>query len=478
MVKSDAGSGLAYPGVGYANEAVVLYSEIDPVLHNAVAAGRYGQPVPNPLPAGLTAADYPSSTINYAPAYFLVNGEPYSAASPTLAAGNVGEPTLVRFLNAGLKTHVPVLDGQYLRLVAEDGKPYPHAKEQYSVMLPALKTVDAILTPSAVGRFALFDRRLDLTTDAWPDGGMLAFLTVGGGGPAPVALDNAYSLGEDGVLAIAAPGVLGDDTGSAALSANLVSGVSNGTLSLLADGSFSYTPNANYFGIDSFTYTANDGVQDSNAATVSLTVNPVNDRPVGTDDSYRIVTGGVLTVAASGVLANDSDADGDTLTAAVVGTALPGLTLNPDGSFTYDTKVANPLPTTTVKFTYQALDSTSHSTWTTARIRVTDNHAPVAVNDSVSTSMNVALVIPVLGNDYDPDTAADPSNTLDPTSVRVSGFLTIATQQGGTATVDTVSGTITFTPSPDFTGVDSFVYRVRDTLGLRSELATVQVNVM
>ena len=64
---------------------------------------------------------------------------------------------------------------------------------------------------------------------------------------------------------------------------------------------------------DSFTYKANDGTADSNVATVTITVNPVNDAPVATDDASRPTRTRTLTVAAPGVLANDTDTDGDAL---------------------------------------------------------------------------------------------------------------------------------------------------------------------
>ena len=89
-------------------------------------------------------------------------------------------------------------------------------------------------------------------------------------------------------LTIAGAGVLANDSDveGSALSAVLVSGPGNGTLTLNADGSFTYTPNANYNGADSFTYKANDGVADSATVTVSLTVTAVNDAPVAVADSY------------------------------------------------------------------------------------------------------------------------------------------------------------------------------------------------
>ena len=109
---------------------------------------------------------------------------------------------------------------------------------------------------------------------------------------------------------MAAPGVLGNDTdvdGDRADGGRWSSGPAHGTLTLNADGSFTYTPSANYNGADSFTYKANDGTADSNVATVTITVGAVNDAPVADDDAYDADEDTPLTVAAPGVLGNDSD---------------------------------------------------------------------------------------------------------------------------------------------------------------------------
>jgi len=168
-VTNDFAAGQAYgPSTAYTTEAMLLFSEIDPVLHGHVAAGSYGQPPPGGIP----------STFNYEPKYFLINGAPYSASSSPIAGGSVGGKVLLRFLNAGLKSHVPVLQGLDMSIVAEDGNTYGFAKLQYSLLLPAGKTTDVIVTPATFGSYALYDRRLALTNGAVSGGGMLAHLSV------------------------------------------------------------------------------------------------------------------------------------------------------------------------------------------------------------------------------------------------------------------------------------------------------------
>src|SRR5205807_991537 len=136
----------------------------------------------------------------------------------------------------------------------------------------------------------------------------------------PLASANSYSVNEDNTLNVSAAGVLTNDSDveGSPLTAVLVSGPANGSLTLNANGSFTYTPNANFNGTDSFTYKANDGALDSNVATITLTVTPVNDAPVATAEGYATSEDTPLIVAAAGVLANDSDIDGDPLTAVLV----------------------------------------------------------------------------------------------------------------------------------------------------------------
>jgi len=338
-------------------EPVALFSEIDPSQNVAVYA------------ATGDVTSYPS-TVDYNPTYFLINGESHDTASPppAIPAGMPGKDVLVRFLNAGLRSHTPAIVGLDMRLVAEDGNPYPGLlKRQASSLLPAGKTLDVLVAMPAVdATYPLFDRMLDLSSDNQADGGMLAYLKVGTGSPPPTQppepVLTSYDAIEDTALIGAAPGGVSGAT--------LVSGPSNGILVLNGDGSFTYTPYENFSGSDGFTYRAGNGT----LVEVALNVSFENDVPVAADDGpYVNAIGPNITVAAPGVLGNDTDPDGDTLRAVIEGTAPAGLTLHADGSFEYTGGTA-------VTFTYRASDGTGLSNSAT----VTLNINPVA---------NIALTV-------------------------------------------------------------------------------------
>ncbi len=159
----------------------------------------------------------------------------------------------------------------------------------------------------------------------------------------PVASADAFEVDGNGVLVVdAETGVLANDVDSDGdtLTAQLVTQAGNGVVSLNDNGSFTYTPNTDFTGGDSFTYQANDGSTTSNIVTATITVNdPTGENriPVATNDSYEAQENETLNVnAALGVLANDTDADDDSLTAQIVGQPSNGsVTLNSDGSFSY-----------------------------------------------------------------------------------------------------------------------------------------------
>ncbi|MEZ5866177.1 MAG: Ig-like domain-containing protein [Geminicoccaceae bacterium] len=285
----------------------------------------------------------------------------------------------------------------------------------------------------------------------------------------PTTANDSYVVAEDNILDVtAADGVLHNDADpeNQPLTANLVAGPDHGDLTLNADGSFTYTPDPDYFGTDYFFYTANDGVADSTGITsVELTVNPVNDPPAATDDGYSTAEDTILTVtAADGVLDNDGDVENDPLAAILAtGPAHGDLTLNADGSFTYTPDVDF---FGTDSFTYTAFDGQAPSQPAIVTLTVTPvNDAPVAADDTAETTLLTAVAIPVLANDGDVD------GTLDPTSVIVTGDPT-----NGTTTVNP-DGTVTYTPNFLFIGEDSFTYTVDDNLGATANEATVAVTV-
>ena len=178
-------------------------------------------------------------------------------------------------------------------------------------------------------------------------------------------------------MSIAAPGVLDNDgdVNGDDLTAVLVTDVSHGTLTLNADGSFSYLPQVNFNGSDSFTYRADDGTDESDLATVTISVNAVNDAPVAINDGYSVVTGDSLTVNVPGVLGNDSDEEGDMLTAVLQDGPNDGaLALSSDGSFIYTPDLGF---VGDDSFIYQAYDGVSFSNVATVAITVLpSNTAP------------------------------------------------------------------------------------------------------
>ncbi len=294
---------------------------------------------------------------------------------------------------------------------------------------------------------------------------MRATLNTAGNNP-PVAANDSYSVDQDNTLSVAAPGVLGNDSDPDGnpLTAALVSPVSHGVMTLHGDGSFSYTPATGYAGGDSFTYKANDGAADSNPATVSITVNNMNDPPTAVNDTYNMDKDTTLSVPTPGVMGNDSDPDGNPITAVLVsGIGHGSLALNTNGSFTYT-------PTAGYSggdsFTYKANDGTADSNVATVSITVkATNQIPAAVNDSYETGKDTTLTVAapgVLGNDTDPD--GDPL-----TAVLVAGV------NHGSLTLN-ANGSLTYTPTAGYTGPDSFTYKANDGAA-DSNVATVAIMV-
>jgi VCBS repeat-containing protein len=203
----------------------------------------------------------------------------------------------------------------------------------------------------------------------------------------PAAVADSYQVNEGQTLNVnAANGVLANDSdpNNDTLTAVLTGGASSGTLALQPNGSFAYTPAAGFTGVATFAYQADDGALRSNNATVTITVVAVNDPPTAQPDSYSTAEDTALDVGGSGVLGNDSDPDGDALTARLVRNVANGvLQLNANGSFGY-APPANFNGTTT--FTYRARDASLESDVTTVTITVTAVNDPPFVTNSPPTS--------------------------------------------------------------------------------------------
>ena len=286
---------------------------------------------------------------------------------------------------------------------------------------------------------------------------------------APVARDDEYAINEDGAITVAVPeaGVLGNDSDpdGDSLAAALVSAPAHGTLNLHADGTFTYSPEANFSGIDTFTYRASDGAVTSNVATVSITVRPVNDPPRASNDEYATDEDVPLAVPAAGVLGNDTDPDGDPLTTypLVSGPAHGRLHLNADGSFTY---TPDPDFSGTDSFTYLASDGDMFSNGATVTITVRPvNDPPRARDDSFETNEDVPLEVGVPGV-LDNDADVDPD--------ALSAVL-VSDPAHGTLNLE-ADGSFSYTPAENYSGEDSFTYEAGDGSAV-SDVATVSIAV-
>jgi VCBS repeat-containing protein len=134
----------------------------------------------------------------------------------------------------------------------------------------------------------------------------------------PTAVDDTGSVAEGGTLNQATPGILDNDSDPDSdpltISTTPVTSPTNGSLTLGTDGSYTYTHDGSETTADSFVYEVCDTGSLCDNATVSITITPVNDPPLATDDSGTVTKGGTLNQAAPGILDNDSDPENDLLT--------------------------------------------------------------------------------------------------------------------------------------------------------------------
>jgi VCBS repeat-containing protein len=281
-------------------------------------------------------------------------------------------------------------------------------------------------------------------------------VTVTAVNDAPTADNDSYQVDEGAALDVLAPGVLdGDaDIDQQTLTAKILTLPAYGTLTLNDDGSFSYVHNGSETTSDSFTYRAFDGTAYSEPATVTITINPVNDAPVAVDDAYSIAEDGTLNVAAAGLVANDTDVDSTTLTVAtprpVQGPSNGTLTVNANGSFSYQ-PAAN--FNGEDSFTYRVYDGAKASELTaTVRITVTP------VNDAPNTSAGNAPVNEDGTVMLDLRTLVSDVETIDDNLT-----FTVGGATNGVVQLQPDGHTALFTPTTNFNGAASFTYTVKDT---------------
>jgi VCBS repeat-containing protein len=225
---------------------------------------------------------------------------------------------------------------------------------------------------------------------------------------------------------------------------------SHGSLNLRADGSFTYIPQPLFHGTDGFNFVVSDGLLSTTGA-VSITVTPVNHAPIAVKDYYPLTANPLVVTSGNGVLANDSDPDGDAMTASLAQQAAHGVViLQPDGSFTYTAAAGY---TGADSFLYRVSDGQTNSI---GRVKLS-NTAPVA-RDDLNYSMpgngllTVSSLNGVLGNDSDAD--GDPLSA------------TLATRPArGTVTLNS-DGSFSYVRATNYSGPDSFSYRAGDGIAL------------
>jgi ELWxxDGT repeat protein/VCBS repeat-containing protein len=275
---------------------------------------------------------------------------------------------------------------------------------------------------------------------------------------APVAVNDSYTTQRNTALTVVpSQGILVSDTDAEgnSLTATTFSAPASGTLTPNADGSFVYTPATDVVGTVSFTYRANDGIVDSaNLGTVTIVVAPTNRPPVVLNETYDVARNTSVTIAARGVLTNDSDPDGNSLTATVATNPIRGtVALNPDGSFTYNPQAGT---SGTDSFIYQVSDGIT-STLGTATLNVTvgSNTAPLLRNDIYP---NVIAGRPFTSDSISSVRANDTDAESDPISV---SLVTPPNPDQGSVVLNS-DGTFTFTPQIGFQGTASFTYKGND----------------
>ncbi|SMG08164.1 MBG domain-containing protein [Sphingobacterium psychroaquaticum] len=263
----------------------------------------------------MTNAETPGAAVPIDPALSIVRLEPEGLSSAKVAiTGNLQmAQDVLSFTNnpatmGNITASFNASTGE-MKLTSNGATAIP---EQWQRALQSVTYSNSSSAPTLATRTVSFT----LTGEAETSNTVTKQVSVTKINTAPIANSDAYTVNEDSQLTVAAPGILVNDTDADgdALTAVLVVGPSSGTLTLSANGSFTYTPVPNFNGTDSFTYKANDGTSDSNIATVSISVTAVNDAPTVTVPSTITVKQHVATTI-TGISFADIDAGAAPVTA-------------------------------------------------------------------------------------------------------------------------------------------------------------------
>ncbi len=284
----------------------------------------------------------------------------------------------------------------------------------------------------------------------------------------PAATGQTYSVYENATLN-ASPGLLttASDPDGDPLTLSLIQGTQNGTLTLNANGTFSYIPDSGFTGADTFTYEVSDGIAATTAVT-TINVLPIDLPPTTSAPSYSTQEGQPLSVALDNLLTYATDPQGLPMAVNLVASTTDGaLSLNPNGTFTY-----TPTPgfVGSDQFAYtvsDGVDGANPSAITYATINVTQPPPPTAANSAVNIISGATLNVPA--NSGLLSLATDPGNyplKAAPVTNPTSGTLIL-----------NADGSYTYTPNAGFVGTDSFSYSISDSSGT-SNVAVVTINVL